>query len=500
MPSSRNGSLVPPRLLIAPETPWGRSSHQGIRLRFQALTITPTGWSRRSSSTTVAFMDLLALGSQVRSGSSTVRSSRTSPVFAVGGRRQLPDEPGAGTLRLQRLRPGTRARPSRLPEGAAHPRQARRLAGPLLRLGQPVSYNAGPDPSGSSVANLGNGQFDLLVGNAYGDVLILAGQGDGTFRPSLDSGRSVALAVADLNGNNQPDFVFADQGLDRVSVQFGGATPAPFKGKAQGLLAPGAVALADLNGDGIKDLIVANSGGNNVLVYPGLRGGKFGPEVSGGKGFFTGTDPVGVTVADLGNGRQDLVIADKGSNDVTILLNQGGFKFVPGPRLNLKSFTPPAIGPVSPTIVPLPSTQQGIGPVATAIVPSATGGPPSLAVSLSGSNQVWVVPGVGGGFFNDQRPTIFNVGTNPGPIFFGNFDGLPDLVSVNAGSNSLTLISDFNSPDFTVRTIASGGVNPVSAFAFESGGGFESLVVGNEGDGVLALLRGGPRGSPWRPP
>ena len=105
-----------------------------------------------------------------------------------------------------------------------------------------------------------------------------------------------------------------------------------------------------------------------------------------------------------------------------------------------------------------------------------------------------MIPGVGGGFFNDQNPTIFDVGTNPGPIFVGNFDGLPDLVTVNAGSNDLTLISDFNSPDFTTRTIASGGVNPVSAFAFESGGGFESLVVGNEGDGVLALLRGGPEG------
>ena len=49
------------RLLIAPETPWGRSSHQGRTLRFQALTITSTGWSSRSPSTTMAFMDLLAL-------------------------------------------------------------------------------------------------------------------------------------------------------------------------------------------------------------------------------------------------------------------------------------------------------------------------------------------------------------------------------------------------------------------------------------------------------
>ncbi len=41
-------------------------------------------------------------------------------------------------------------------------------------------------------------------------------------------------------------------------------------------------------------------------------------------------------------------------------------------------------------------------------------------------------------------------------------------------------------------TIASGGVDPDAAFAFASGSGFEDLVVGNAGDGELALFEGGP--------
>ena len=69
--------------------------------------------------------------------------------------------------------------------------------------------------------------------------------------------------------------------------------------QSTGLLNPGAVALADLNGDGIPDLIVANSGSNNVLIYPGLGDGQFGPGINGGNGYFVGTDPVGITVADL---------------------------------------------------------------------------------------------------------------------------------------------------------------------------------------------------------
>ena len=66
-------------------------------------------------------------------------------------------------------------------------------------------------------------------------------------------------------------------------------------------------------------------------------------------------------------------------------------------------------------------------------------------------------------------------------------------MTVNAGSNDLTVISDFNALDFTIRTISSGGVDPVTAFEFSTGG-FESPVVGNSGDGVLALLEGGPDG------
>ena len=43
----------------------------------------------------------------------------------------------------------------------------------------------------------GNGKLDLLVGNDYGDLLMILGNGDGTFRPYQRAGRNVALAVAD---------------------------------------------------------------------------------------------------------------------------------------------------------------------------------------------------------------------------------------------------------------------------------------------------------------
>ena len=195
--------------------------------------------------------------------------------------------------------------------------------------------------------------------------------------------------------------------------------------QSTGLLEPGAVALADLNGDGIPDLIVANSGSNNVLIYPGLGNGQFGPAINDGNGYFVGTNPVGITVAYLTGALPDLVVADEGSNQVSILLNTsqpgGAISFAAGPRLN----------------------SGGSGPVST-VVGNFTGGPyPDLLVTNSESNDVTLLPGVGQGFFNDQDPRIYSVGTDPVTSFVGNFNGQPDLVTVNAGSNDLTVISGF---------------------------------------------------------
>ena len=296
-------------------------------------------------------------------------------------------------------------------------------------LPDPFTIGAGPEPTGMTLVDInGDGKLDLLIDNAYGDLLVLLGNGDGTFRPSRNADQYVALAVLP-NGSATPDFIYADQGLDQVVVDYASGQTNVLVDRSSGLLVPGAVVLADLNGDGIPDLIVANSGGNDVLVYPGLGNGQFGRALNGGQGFAAGTDPVGITVANL-NGRPDLVVADEGSNDVSILLNvtaDGGFMFV--------------------TFVPGPRLVGGDGPAAT-VVTNVLGDPfPDLLISDSGSNQVRLLRGVGGGFFDDQDPTIFNVGTTPGPLFVGNFTDNPselDLVTVNSGSNDLSLVPDIN--------------------------------------------------------
>ena len=336
----------------------------------------------------------------------------------------------------------------------------------------PVTDDAGPDPTGLTIADVNSdGDPDLIVGNPYGDVLVLLNRGDGTFAPYHNADQSITLAVADLTGDGSKDVIYADQGLDRVVVDYGAGNSTVLGDRSSGLLSPGAVRLADLNGDGIPDLIVANSGSNNVLVFPGLGNGQFGPAVNGGHGFFTGTNPIGLTVADLnGDGIPDLIVANSGSNDVSILLGQGkgsSWTLTPGPRIKTDA------GPVAVAVGPILGTSQI-----------------DLAVANQQADNVQVFPGVGGGFFNDTAPVTYPVGQAPSGLFLGNFTGSgQEIATLNAGSSTISLIG----PAGVIQTIGAGGLRPVSGFAGDfNGNGFTDLVVGDNGDGQLALFTGGP--------
>ena len=263
----------------------------------------------------------------------------------------------------------------------------------------PTHYVAGQDPTGVTVADVtGNGIADLVVGDASGDTLVLLGNGHGGFAPYQNLNQQIALTVAGAGtAASGPEFVFASPAQSQVAVQVGGKLQT-LGGPADGLQSPSAVVMADLNGDGIPDLVVVNSGGNSVLVYPGLGNGKFGPAES----FPVGTDPVAVAVGDLtGDGMLDLAVANQGSNDVSILMGSGhgsSWTLTPGPRI-----------------------QAGFDPTAIAIADATANGIPDLLVSDGAAGQVRMIPGVGGGFFNDADPTVVQRGGRPGHPLPGQF-------------------------------------------------------------------------------
>ena len=331
--------------------------------------------------------------------------------------------------------------------------------------------DVGIHPTGLAISDVDHdGIPDLLVSNAQGDLLILRGNGDGTFRPYQRADQSVSLAVGNFGGG-QNGYVLSNTSIDQLSLQYG-ETQTFVQGRNQGLQAPGAVAVADLNGDGIPDIIVLNSGENDMLVYLGLGGNRFAAPLT----FYTGTDPVGLTVANVtGNGIPDIIVSNAGSDDLSLFIGIGQ-----GAAWTLQT---------------RPRLRVGNNPVSTTV--ADIGGVPSIISVDQGSNDVEILRGVGGGFFDATNPIILPAGPSPIRAFVGRFDASsgPGLAVLDAGSANLIYYPDFASEISQPVLISTGGTNPVAgAMGASLQNGYAELFIAHEGDGLITILAGGPGG------
>ena len=89
---------------------------------------------------------------------------------------------------------------------------------------------------------------------------------------------------------------------------------------------PHSVAMGDFNGDGNQDLVVANKGSNDVSILLGNGKGGFLPAVN----YAAGSKPWSVVVGDFNrDGKPDLAVANAASNNISILLGNGNGAFQP---------------------------------------------------------------------------------------------------------------------------------------------------------------------------
>ena len=72
-----------------------------------------------------------------------------------------------------------------------------------------------------------------------------------------------------------------------------------------------------MNSDGKPDVVVANDGSNDVSILLGNGNGTFQAPVN----YAAGAGPDSVAIADVdGDGKPDVVTANRGSNNVSVLL------------------------------------------------------------------------------------------------------------------------------------------------------------------------------------
>jgi len=362
----------------------------------------------------------------------------------------------------------------------------------------PFAVGAGPHSLVAADFN-GDGKLDLAVANATdGTVTVLLGTGSGGFTaapgsPFAAGADPIFVAEGDFHGNGKPDLALVNEGNDTVTVLLnngsGGFTAAPASPFPVGSQ-PVAVAVADFNGDGNPDLVITNSGSDTVTEL--LGNGKGGFTQAPGSPFPVGTDPEFVAVADFnGDSKPDLAVANSDDNTVTVLLNN--YSSTAPVAVSAASGTAPVANgsivsiyrnggsnlatiPTSATTLPLPTNLGGTSVTIT----DSSGAKTSLPLFYAGPTQINAEIPQGAAAGGASLTISTASGSQTAPVTLAAV--APGLFSANqtgTGVAAAQFVADqANGAQTTVDIFqCSGGAGSCVAVPLEVSGGNTALVL-----------------------
>jgi hypothetical protein len=344
----------------------------------------------------------------------------------------------------------------------------------------PTSFATGSSPLSVAVADFdGDGNRDLAVANAGSNtVSVLLGDGNGGFGPAtgFDTFGSAPAAVVaeDFDFDGNPDLAVTNRGDDTVSFLLGdGAGGFTWVDGFDVGDSPTALAAGRLSSFGPgSDLVVANQGSDTVSRL--FNDSSFSFDFGFPRDFAAGDGPTAVATGDFNfdQGR-DLVVADRSSDSVSVLLNQVVVfsNFVTG------DFDPPV------------AYATGSVPVGVAVGNFNAGGDPDLAVADSGSNKVSILMGGSGGTFGAK--TDLAMGFRPSGVVVGDFDGdlHADVATSNLGSDDVTVRLGDGAGSFGAQQAFAAARFPSALATGDfNGDGDPDLAVANQGSGTVSIL------------
>lgn len=291
------------------------------------------------------------------------------------------------------------------------------------------------------------------------------------------------LRTADLNNDGNLDLVSANYFSDDVSVLLGdgmgGFTPAPGSPiPASAGSHPCDLVVADLNDDANADIVTAEFGWGDITVLLGDGQGGF---ATGPNSFAPDTfgNPCGIVAADFdSDGHPDLALSNVNNKELYVLIGDGsgGFTY-------------------------LRSVQLGSFPYNLATADLDDDGDYDLVVPSRGSNDVWVLLGDGAGDFGQAPGSPIaltglhgNAPNQSGEPAVGdlNGDGILDLVVLNPGIDAITVLQGNGDGSFAVlgSPIAVGDTPMSLAIADLNLDGRPDLAVADFYSHTVTLLMG----------
>ncbi len=329
----------------------------------------------------------------------------------------------------------------------------------------------GTQPRSVAAADLdGDGDQDLAVANELTeDVTILRNNGAGGFSehpssPEPVGGEPRSIVVADLDADADQDLATANERSNNVTILRNNGTGSfsehPSSPEPVGTL-PLEVAAADLDDDGDQDLAVANLETDNVTILRNNGSGSFNEHPSSPEP--AGNAPGSVAASDLdADGDQDLAVADRGSNVVTILRNNGSGSFAEHP-----------------------SSPEPTGNLPHQLVASDLDGDgdQDLAIVTFTADELMVLRNNGSGSFNEHPASPVPVGNGPSGVAAADLDGdgAQDLAVANVFNDRVTILRNNGTGGFVKRrSLGSSGDGPNSVAAVDlDGDGDRDLAVPN---------------------
>ena len=299
--------------------------------------------------------------------------------------------------------------------------------------------------SATTATNTDNFSDLLITDPVGGAVIVLLGNGDGTFKtpfPTIPVGKQPSAIVAgtfNQKNNSNPGFVVTNFQDNTYSVfngngdgTFTQVTGSPFALPATAT-GPVAVTAADFNGDGYPDLAIVNQSTQNVTILEGNGDGTF-------QEFPKSPLPVGKTPVSIASGSLSgstgagLAIVNQADNTVSVYLGNGDGSFFAASQSPLATDTTPT------GIAIADFTQQSNG---------------GIAVANTAAGTVTVFADIGNGLFATALEPP--AGTNPTAIVAGAFTNstFPDIAVTNNLSGTAGQVTLIVSPVSLVSNPAS---------------------------------------------